>query len=120
MATRSKLESQIQSVQKRLNAAAASRKKQIAALRAKAADAALHWVMSHQSRISAFRSSFKGTPVEKAFDKLLGVLKSEAGAGKKKPAKKAAKRKPAAKKTVKKAAKKSSARKPAAKKSKSK
>lgn len=97
MSTRTKLESQI--------------KKQIAALRAKAAGAALQWVISHEDRVSAFRSSIKGTPVEKALDALIDILKSNSprSAARRKPAAKkkaAVKKKAAAKKVAKKAVKK--------------
>lgn len=98
MTTRSQIESQIKQVTKRVNAETAKRRKQVLALRAKAADAALKWVMSHQGQLDAFRASVKGTPVAKALDVLLAALKGAAG---KKPAKKTAK-----KKAVKKAAKK--------------
>lgn len=112
MSTRTKLESQIKNVRKRLTAQTNKSKKQIAALRAKAADAALNWVISHEDRVNAFRSSVKGTPVAKAVDKLIAVLKSNSSkpaarrkpAAKKKVAKKAAPKKAAAKKAVKKAA----------------
>ncbi|MGH8460042.1 MAG: hypothetical protein ACRESS_00400 [Stenotrophobium sp.] len=99
MTTRARFESQLQKVQKRVSAETAKRKKQIASLRAKAAEAALHWVMSHEDRVNAFRSSVKGTPVAKALDSLIDKLKSSSGAMKKKPARKsAAKKKPAARK----------------------
>lgn len=110
MSTRTKLESKIKNVRKRLKAQTS---KQIEALRAKAAAAALHWVISHQDRVNAFRASVKGTPVEKALDSLIEILKSNSGqpapAARRKPAakKKAApKKKTAAKKVVKKAVKK--------------
>lgn len=91
MTTRSKIESQIKKVQKRVNAETAKRKKQVDALRARAAEAALHWVISHQDRVNAFRSSVQGTPVAQALDALLDLLK---GAAKKKPAAKKSKAKP--------------------------
>ena len=93
------LQAQIKKVQKRLTGEANKGKKQVNALRAKAADAALKWVMSHQDRVNQFRSSVKGTPVAKALDALLDLLRKQ-GTPKKAPAKK----KPAAKKAVKKAA----------------
>ncbi len=95
-------DAQIQAFRKKLNSVTASRKKQVAALRTKAADAALHWVMSHQSRVTAFKGAVKGTPVASAVDKLIDILKTEA-----KPAKPAAAKK-AVKKAVKKAASKAS------------
>lgn len=101
MTTRTRIESELKKVQKRVKEETAKRKKQIAGLRAKAADAALQWVMSHESRVNAFRSSVKGTPVAKVVDTLIDKLKSNAP-------------KPAARKTAKK--KKAAAKKPAAKK----
>jgi hypothetical protein len=120
MSTRAKLESQIKSVRTRLKV---QTKKQIEALRSKAAAAALQWVISHQGRVDAFRASVKGTPVEKALDNLIEILKVNSGhaakirpsakkkvaAKKKAPAKKAVK-KAAVKKTVKKTAKKAARR----------
>lgn len=99
MTTTSKLQSQLKKVQKSLTSRTAKGKKQIAALRAKAAHAALQWVMSHQDRVNQFRSSVKGTPVAKALDALLDMLKKQ-DTTKRAPAKK----KPAAKKAAKKAA----------------
>lgn len=93
------IDTQIKALRSRLDSAATSRKKQVLALRAKAADAALHWVMSHQSRVNQFKSAVKGTPVAGAVDKLIALLKAEA-----KPAKKATKK--AVKKTARKATKK--------------
>lgn len=109
MSTRTKLESQLKNVRKRLTAQTDKRKKQIASLRAKAAGAALQWVISHEDRVNAFRSSVKGTPVAKALDTLISILKSNSPkpAARRKPAakKKAApKKKVAAKKAVKKSA----------------
>lgn len=114
MSTRTKLESQVKSVRMRLTT---QTRKQIEALRSKAAAAALQWVISHQDRVNAFRASVKGTAVEKALDNLIAILKSnskkaatkrkpaakkKAAPKKKAPARKAAKK--AVKKTVKKAA----------------
>lgn len=66
-------------------------------LRQKAADAALHWVMSHQDRVAAFRRSVKGTPLEKAVSGLLDLIKSEAkGVAKAKPAARRGKPRPKA------------------------
>jgi hypothetical protein len=112
MSTRTKLESQIKNVRKRLKA---QTKKQLDALRAKAAGAALHWVISHEDRINAFRASVKGTAVEKALDTLIEALKnsSEKPTAARKPAarkKAAAKKKPAAKQVAKKAVKKTARR----------
>lgn len=117
MSTRTKLESQIKNVRKRIKA---QTNQQIAALREKAAGAALQWVISHEDRINAFRSSVKGTPVEKALDALIEMLKNNSAkpAAKRKPAtkKKAAPKKKAvaakkvAKKAVKKVAKKAARR----------
>ena len=101
-------ESQLKAFRKKLDSAAASRKKQIGALRSKAAEAALNWVMSHEDRVNQFKSAVKGTPVASAVDKLLDLLKSEVT-----PAKAPAKK--AAKKTTKKAAKKAPAKKAAKK-----
>lgn len=101
MTTRTQIETGIKEVQKRVNAETAKRKKQIAALRARAAEAALHWVIAHEDRVDAFRSSVKGTPVAKALDALLDLLKKNSAkpAAKKAAAKRpAAKKKPAAKK----------------------
>lgn len=108
MTTRSQIETQIKQVTKRVNAETAKRKKQVLALRAKAAEAALSWVMSHQGQLDAFRASVKGTPVAKVLDALIGALQGVAGAkkvAKKKPARKAAKKAPA-KKAAKKTARK--------------
>lgn len=102
MTTRTEIESRIKTVQKRVSAETARRKKQIAALRARAAEAALHWVIAHEDRVNAFRSSVKGTPVAKALDVLLDVLKKNTG-------------KPAAKKAAKRPAKKAAAKKAPAK-----
>ncbi len=115
MSTRTKLESQIKNVRKRLTAQTNKRKKQIAQLRAKAAGAALQWVISHEDRVNAFRSSVKGTPVAKALDALIDMLKhnSPKATARRKPAakKKAApKKKVAARKAVKKAVKKAARR----------
>lgn len=104
MTTRTQIETQITQVKKRVNTEATKRKKQLLALRAKAAEAALHWVMSHQSQLDAFRASVKGTPVAKALDSLLSALRDAAGAkAKKRPAakKKVAAKKPVAKKAAK-------------------
>lgn len=113
------IEVQVQAIRKKLTSAASTRKTQVKKLRAKAADAALNWVMSHQSRVDQFKGAVKGTPVAGIVEKLLALLQSEAGVGKKKPAaKKAAKKatkkapaKKAAKKAVKKPAKKAAKRK---------
>jgi hypothetical protein len=114
MSTRTKLESQIKNVRMRLNAQTNKSKKQVAALRAKAADAALNWVISHKDRVNAFRSSVKGTPVAKAVDMLIDVLKKNSSkpAARRKPAakKKAAPKKSAAKKAVKKVTRKAARR----------
>lgn len=99
MTTASQLQTQLKKVQKRLTSQTAKGKKQVDALRAKAAHAALQWVMSHQDRVNQFRSSVRGTPVAKALDALLALLKKE-GAPKKKAA---AKKRPAARKAAKKA-----------------
>lgn len=93
------IDTQLKALRKKLDTVAASRKKQILSLRAKAADAALHWVMSHESRVDQFKSAVKGTPVAGAVDKLIDLIKSEA-----KPAGKATKK--VAKKVARKAAKK--------------
>jgi hypothetical protein len=107
------IEVQVQAIRKKLTSAASTRKTQIMKLRAKAADAALNWVMSHQSRVDQFKGAVKGTPMAGVVDKLLAMLKSEASTPKKKAA---AKKKPAAKKAAKKApAKKAAAKKPAKK-----
>lgn len=108
MSTRTQLESKIKNVRKRIKT---QTKKQINALRTKAAGAALQWVISHEDRINAFRDSVKGTAVEKALDALIDVLKSnsEKPATRRKPSakKKAApKKKVAVKKVAKKAGKK--------------
>jgi hypothetical protein len=114
MSTRTALESQIKNVRSRLTAQTNKSKKQVAVLRAKAADAALNWVISHEDRVNAFRSSVKGTPVAKVVDLLIDLLKSNSSkpAARKPAAKKKAapKKKAAAKKAVKKAAKKRAAR----------
>ena len=102
MTTRTQIESQIKKVQKRVNAETTKRTKQVMALRAKAADAALKWVMSHQGQLDAFRASVQGTPVAKALDALLAALKGAASVK--------AKKAPAKKKVVKKAAKKKAKR----------
>jgi len=108
-------ESQIQTFRKKVNTAAASRKKQILALRAKAADAALHWVMSHQSRVDQFKSAVKGTPFAGTVDKLLQLLKTEAKPAKKGASKKGAAKKAGARKSGGKAARKAPAKKAARK-----
>lgn len=89
-------DAQLQAFRKKFNTAADSRKKQIDALRAKAAEAALSWVMAHEARVNQFKGAVKGTPVAAAVDKLIDMLKSEA-----KPARKATttKARTAAKKT---------------------
>lgn len=110
----SMVEAQLQGFIKKLNSAAKTGQKQVAGLRAKAADAALHWITSHEGRIAAFRASVAGTPVERAFETVLKLLKAEqapvkkAAAAKKAPAKKAAAKKPAAKKAPAKTARKNS------------
>lgn len=106
------IEVQVQAIKKKLTSAATSRKAQVLKLRAKAADAALNWVMAHQSRVDQFKGAVKGTPVAGVLDKLLALLKSEAGSGKKKaPARKKTAAKKAAKKApAKKAAKKTAKR----------
>ena len=95
---RQSFESQIKVFRKKLDSAAVSRKKQVVALRSKAAEAALNWVMSHEDRVNQFKSAVKGTPVATAVDKLLELLKSEA-----KPAKATAKKKASVRKTAKQA-----------------
>ena len=99
MTTTSTLQSQLKKVKKSLTSRTTKGKKKVDALRAKAAHAALQWVMSHQDRVNQFRSSVKGTPVAKALDALLDMLKKQGA-----PKKAAAKKRPAAKKAVKKAA----------------
>lgn len=98
-------EPQLKALRKKLHSATASRKKQVVALRAKAAEAALNWVISHEDRVNQFKSAVKGTPVAGAVDKLLALLKSEAKPVKA-SSKKAVKRKAPAKKTAKKSTKK--------------
>ena len=93
MSAREKLESTLASVQKEVGARTKDTRKHLIAARAKAAEAALSWVMSHQDRVDAFRSSLKGTRAAGVVDKLLELLRG--AAGKKKPAKKAAKKKSA-------------------------
>ncbi len=115
MAKAAPFDAQFQAFVKKLNTAAKSGKKQVSSLRSKAADAALHWVMSHDSRVKAFKSSVKGTPVETAVDKLLTLLEQEAKPAKKAPAKKAAAKKAPAKKAAKKAVKKATKKAPAKK-----
>lgn len=113
----SMVEAQLQGFIKKLNSAAQSGQKQVAGLRARAADAALHWITSHDDRIAAFRKSVSGTPVEHALETVLKLLKAEqAPAGKAAPVK-AATRKAAVKKAVagKAPAKKGAARKTPAK-----
>ncbi|MEW6167054.1 MAG: hypothetical protein AB1651_05100 [Pseudomonadota bacterium] len=108
-------ESQIQSFRKKVDAAAASRKKQILALRTKAADAALHWVMAHRSRVNQFKSAVQGTPFAHTFDKLLQLLETEAKPAKKSASKKAAAKGSGARKSASKVAKKAPAKKAARK-----
>ena len=110
MDTRAQIETGIKKVQKRVSAETARRKKQVNALRARAAEAALHWVIAHEDRVNSFRASVKGTPVAKALDALLDLLKKSSAT----PAKKSAGKRPAAKKKM--AAKKTPAKKAAAKK----
>jgi hypothetical protein len=108
-------ESQIQAFRKKVNTAATSRKKQILALRAKAADAALHWVMAHQSRVDQFKSAVKGTPFAGTVDKLLQLLKTEAKPAKKSASKKGAAKRAGARKSARKTAKKAPAKRAARK-----
>ena len=99
MTTREKLESTLASVQKEVGKQTKATRKRLLAARAKAADAALNWVMAHQDRVDAFRSSLKGTRVSGVVDKLLDLLRGAAGrkaapkkSAKKKPAKRAARK----------------------------
>lgn len=93
-------DAQLRAFRKKFNSAADSRKKQIDALRTKAAEAALSWVMAHEARVNQFKGAVKGTPVAAAVDKLIDLLKSEAKPARKAPAKTS---RPAAKKAAKKA-----------------
>lgn len=102
-------DSQLKVFRKKLDSATASRKKQVVALRTKAAEAALNWVMSHEDRVNQFKSAVKGTPVAGAVDKLLDLLESEAKPAKA-PARKSAKKKAPAKKAAAKKATKKAAR----------
>lgn len=90
------LQSGVDTAREQFKAAVAQSSKKISEVRHKAADAALQWVLAHDDRVSAFRRSVKNTPIEKAFDALLDLLRSEA-----RPArsarKTAARRRPAAK-----------------------
>lgn len=83
-------------VQTRLNTAKTKSSKAIRELRQKAADAALRWVMSHQGRVAAFRRSVKDTPIEKAVDALLQLIRTEAKPARKSPARRAGAKKKAA------------------------
>ncbi|HVT35274.1 MAG TPA: hypothetical protein VHE37_06810 [Nevskiaceae bacterium] len=77
-------------------------KEKLMAARAKAADAALTWVLAHQDRVDALRRSLKGTRADGVIDRLLALLRG--AAGRSKPAKRAAKKK-TAKRAVRKRAK---------------
>jgi hypothetical protein len=87
------LQSGIDSARKQIQAAVGESGKKLGELRHKAADAALQWVLGHDDRVSAFRRSVKGSPIEKAFDALLKLLRAEA-----RPAHKPAKRRAAPRK----------------------
>jgi hypothetical protein len=80
------LQSQVDSARKQIQAAVEGSTKKITELRHKAADAALHWVLAHDDRVKSFKRSVKNTPIEKAVDGLLKLLRSEARAGKPKRA----------------------------------
>lgn len=99
MTTRNNLQSQIKQVRKLVDAQTAKGRKQVLILRAKAADAALAWVMAHQPRVESFRASVRGTPVAKALDALLDAIR---GAAHKPAAKKKAAKKTSAKRAARK------------------
>ena len=108
----SKLKSPLKTIRTKIDSATQRRKKQVADLRSKAAEAALNWVMAHESRIQQFRDAVAKTPVAGTVDKLIEMIKTEAEAPPKKA--KAAAVKPAAKPAA--AAKKATVKKAAAKK----
>ncbi|WP_202922384.1 hypothetical protein [Sinimarinibacterium sp. NLF-5-8] len=91
----SKLKSPLKTIRTKIDSATQRRKKQVADLRSKAAEAALNWVMAHESRIQQFRDAVAKTPVAGTVDKLIEMIKTEAEAPPKKA--KAAAVKPAAK-----------------------
>lgn len=76
--TKTAIDAQLRAFRDKLRDVAGSRKQQIDALRAKAADAALHWVMAHESRVNQFKDAVKGTPFAGAVDKLITLLETEA------------------------------------------
>lgn len=80
MTLRTKVKARSRRFRKELLTATARQRRQIRAFRGTAAEAALHWVLAHQSRVKAFRSAVKGTPVAGAMDRLLKLIKSEAHA----------------------------------------
>jgi hypothetical protein len=47
-------------------------------LRQMTADSALHWILSHRTRVAQFRRAIKGTSAAKAFDQLLQRIRTQA------------------------------------------
>lgn len=97
------LQTQVDSAKKQIQAAVEQSGRKLTELRQKAADAALQWVLSHDDRMKSFRRSVKDTPIEKALDGVLKVLRTEARSGK--PRRAATKRRAPARKTAAKAKK---------------
>jgi hypothetical protein len=82
-----------------LKAAKKHGRKAVAELRHMTADSALHWVLSHKSRVAQFRRAVKGTRAQRPLDRLLALIREEATATPKRRARpaprRARKRKPA-------------------------
>jgi len=78
MSAKTKLKAQMAVFQKRVRAATVQQRRQVGVLRTQAADSALHWVMAHEGRIKAFRTAVKGTQVQRAMDRLMTMLRTEA------------------------------------------
>jgi hypothetical protein len=96
------LQSRVEQVRRQIEATVRQSGQRLDEVRRKAADAALQWVLAHDERVSAFRRSVQGTPIEKAFEALLELLRTQAGskttARKGAARKSTARRRPAAKK----------------------
>lgn len=78
MTFRTRVKARSRRFRKDLLTATARQRRQIRVFRGTAAEAALNWVLSHRSRVKAFRTAVKGTPVATAMDRLLKLIKSEA------------------------------------------
>lgn len=61
-----------------LNAAQGHGRKALGELRRMTADSALHWVLSHRTRVAQFRRAVAGTAAQKPLAELLELIRREA------------------------------------------